>query len=58
MKLTEVRVRPNESFERALRRFKRMVEKEGILRQVRDHKEYEKPSEKRRKRRKPKGGNA
>ena len=49
--MTEVRVRANESLERALRRFKRMVEKEGTLRQLRDHKEYEKPSDKRRKKR-------
>jgi len=57
--LTEVRVRANESFERALRRFKRMVEKEGTLRQLREHKEYEKPSDKRRKKRgKEKAGGA
>ena len=30
----EVRVRPDESFERALRRFKKKVKKEGIVEQV------------------------
>jgi small subunit ribosomal protein S21 len=42
-----------ESFESMLRRFKRKVEQEGILREIRDRKHYEKPSE--RKRRKAKG---
>ncbi len=47
--MIEVKIRANETFERALRRFKRIVEKEGVLRQLRSHKEYVKPSEKRRK---------
>jgi small subunit ribosomal protein S21 len=45
--------RKEESFESMLRRFKRSVEHEGILREVRDRKHYEKPSA--RKRRKAKG---
>jgi small subunit ribosomal protein S21 len=45
--------RKEESFESMLRRFKRAVEHEGILREVRDRKHYEKPSA--RKRRKAKG---
>ncbi len=46
----EVEIRKGESFEAALRRFKRKTEQEGILREVRDRKHYEKPSERRRKR--------
>lgn len=42
-----------ESFEGMLRRFKRKVEQDGILRELRDRKHYEKPSE--RKRKKAKG---
>ncbi len=45
-----VRVRENESFESALRRFKRVCEKAGILSDVKKHQRYEKPSEKKKKR--------
>ena len=48
--LSEVEVKKDESFEAALRRFKKKIEQEGILREVRDRKHYEKPSEKKRKR--------
>lgn len=48
--LTQVEVKKDESFESALRRFKKKIEQEGILREVRDRKHYEKPSERRRKR--------
>jgi small subunit ribosomal protein S21 len=44
---TGVRVRDNESFEQALRRFKRKCEKAGILSEVKRRRYYEKPSEKR-----------
>ena len=47
--MSEVEVRKDESFESALRRFKKKIEQEGILREVRDRKHYEKPSERRRK---------
>jgi len=47
--VSEVEVRKDESFEAALRRFKKKIEQEGILREVRDRKHYEKPSERRRK---------
>ena len=36
----------SESFEKALKRFKRIVEKEGILTEVKRRQFYEKPSEK------------
>lgn len=48
--MSEVMVRKDESFEAALRRFKKKIDKEGILKEVRDRKHYEKPSERRRKR--------
>lgn len=50
MELPQIEIRKDESFESALRRFKKKIEQEGILREVRDRKHYEKPSEKRRKR--------
>ena len=40
-----VRVKDNEPFEKALKRFKRQCEKAGILSDVRKHQRYEKPSE-------------
>jgi small subunit ribosomal protein S21 len=42
--LTGVRVREGEPFERALRRFRRQVERAGILKEVRRRQHYEKPS--------------
>lgn len=47
--MPEVEVKKDESFEAALRRFKKKIEQEGILREVRERKHYEKPSERRRK---------
>lgn len=47
--LPEVEIKKDESFESALRRFKKKIEQEGILREVRERKHYEKPSERRRK---------
>jgi small subunit ribosomal protein S21 len=47
--VSEVEVRKDESFEAALRRFKKKIEQEGILRELRDRKHYEKPSERKRK---------
>ncbi len=48
--MTEVEVRKDESFESALRRFKRKIEREGTLKEIKERKHYEKPSEKKRKR--------
>jgi small subunit ribosomal protein S21 len=42
-----VQVRDDESFENALRRFKRKVEKAGILTELRKRQHFEKPSVKR-----------
>lgn len=47
--MPEIEIRKDESFESALRRFKRKIEEAGILKEVRDRKHYEKPSERKRK---------
>ena len=44
---TGVTVRDNESFEQALRRFKRKCEKAGILTELKKRQHFEKPSVKR-----------
>jgi len=46
--LTEVRLKKGESVEKALRRLKKKIDREGILKAVRNHRHFEKPSEKRR----------
>jgi small subunit ribosomal protein S21 len=43
--MPEVVIHDDESFERALRRFQKMCEKAGILSDLRKHRHYEKPSE-------------
>lgn len=45
--MPSVRVKDNEPFEVALRRFKRSCEKAGILTEVRRREYYEKPTEER-----------
>ena len=47
--MPRVEIKEGESFEAAMRRFKRQIEQEGILRELRDRKHYQKPSEKKRK---------
>lgn len=42
-------IRDGDSFEAALKRFKKMVEKAGVLSEVRKREAYEKPSVKRKK---------
>jgi small subunit ribosomal protein S21 len=42
-------IRDGESFESALRRFKRLCEKTGILSEIKKREHYEKPSVKRKK---------
>lgn len=44
-----IRVRENESFESALRRFKKICEKSGVLSEIRRREHYEKPSVRRKK---------
>ncbi|WJW75375.1 30S ribosomal protein S21 [Thiohalobacter sp. IOR34] len=49
--MPSVRVRENEPFEVALRRFKRSCEKAGILSEVRRREYYEKPTQERKRKR-------
>ena len=44
-----VRVRESESFENALKKFKKQCEKEGILSEIKKREHYEKPSVKKKK---------
>jgi small subunit ribosomal protein S21 len=48
MGVAEVRLQQGESLENALRRFKRKVQSEDIIKEVRRHSYYLKPGEKRR----------
>ena len=47
--MSRIEVGPGESLEKALRRFKKKIEREGVLKQLKARKHYEKPSEKKRK---------
>jgi small subunit ribosomal protein S21 len=47
--VTTILVREDESFESALRRFKKLVEKAGVLSEMRKRQHYEKPSARRKK---------
>ena len=42
---TEVRVKKGEIIDRALRRLKKKLDKEGTLKELRNRRHYEKPSE-------------
>ncbi len=44
-----VKIREGETFEQALRRFKKQCEKAGIIAELRKREHYEKPSEKKKK---------
>ena len=46
--MAEVRIQEGESLENALRRFKRKVQQEDIIKEVKRHSFYLKPGEKRR----------
>ncbi len=48
--MIKVKVRGNESVEQMLRRFKKMCEKEGLVKDIKRNAYYEKPSERRRRR--------
>lgn len=47
--MPSVRVRETDSFENALKRFKKQCEREGILSEIKKREHYEKPSVKRKK---------
>lgn len=46
--MPRVEVGSHESLDRALKRFKRKLEQDGLLKEYRDHEFYEKPSSKKR----------
>ena len=48
-KMSEIRIKENESLDSALRRFKRQCVKSGVLTELRKREHYEKPSVKRKK---------
>ena len=50
--MTEIRLKKGEPVHRALRRLKKKVDREGTLKIVRNHRHFEKPSEKRRRKEK------
>jgi small subunit ribosomal protein S21 len=47
--MSVVRIRENESFENALKKFKKQCEKEGILSEIKKREHYDKPSVKKKK---------
>ncbi len=46
--MSEVKIRKGESVDKALRRLKKKLDKEGVMREIRSHRHFEKPSEKKR----------
>jgi len=46
--VTEVKVRKGETIDKAIRRLKKKLDREGVLRELRARRHYEKPSEQRR----------
>ena len=49
--MAKIEVREHESIEEALRRFKRALQRSGILSEAKKRRHYEKPSEKKRRKR-------
>jgi small subunit ribosomal protein S21 len=47
--MTQINLRKGEPVEKALRRLKKIMIREGVFQEVRDHRYYEKPSAKSRK---------
>ena len=50
MEATEVRLKKGEPIDRALRKLKKKLDKEGTLKELRNRRHFEKPSEKQRRR--------
>ena len=46
--VAEVKIKRGESVDKAMRRLKKKMDKEGVMREIRAHRHFEKPSEKRR----------
>lgn len=49
--MSEIRTRKGEPVDRALRRLKKKMDKEGTMKELRNRRHYEKPSEAKRRRR-------
>lgn len=45
--MIHIKVRDNESFEKALKRFTKACEKSGLMADIKKHQHFEKPSERR-----------
>jgi len=43
--MSEVKIKKGETIDRALRRLKKKLDKEGTLKEIRNRRHYEKPSE-------------
>ena len=50
--LTEIKLKKGEPVDKALRRLKKRIDREGTLKVVRNHRHFEKPSERRRRKEK------
>ena len=48
--MLEIKVKKDESIDKALRRFKKQCDKEELIKEMKKRERYEKPSERRRKR--------
>ena len=46
IRVTEIRLKKGEPVEKALRRLKKRIDREGVLKEVRNQRHFEKPSEK------------
>lgn len=42
--MTQIKVKEGERFDSVLKRFRKMVEKSGIMQELRKHEHYDKPS--------------
>lgn len=50
--MAKVTIKKGESVDRALKRLKKKIDREGIMKQLKQHRHYEKPSQKRRRKEK------
>jgi small subunit ribosomal protein S21 len=50
--MIQIKLKQDESFEKAMRRFKRLIENEGLMKEIKKRKYYLKPSERKKEKRK------
>jgi len=48
VQVAQVKIRRGETIDKAMRRLKKIMDKEGIMKEIRAHRYFEKPSEQRR----------